>query len=242
MCTISFIPADNRVFITHSRDENKRRSRAIPPKEYTINGTRLLFPRDGDAGGSWIACNRNGAAAVLLNGAFTKHVYQPPYKKSRGLAFLDIATAADLLTGYRTTDLEGIEPFTVILWNNNALYECRWDGVQKHISMPDPRLPHTWSSVTLYDESVIAIRKKWFCEWLQRSAGPSMEAVIAFHLSAGDGDPKNDLLMNRGEVFTVSITAMEITKGYTAMNYLDLKDNTRTLQYCNFTQAPALPQ
>jgi hypothetical protein len=241
MCTVSFIPAGNRVYITHNRDEKSSRSKAVPPKEYTINGYTLLFPRDGNAGGTWIACSNTGQAAVLLNGAFTQHLHQPPYRKSRGLAFLDIVATADMIEGYHNTDLSGIEPFTVILWTGSRLFQCRWDGLQKHINEPDAAVCHSWSSATLYDACAISKRESWFEKWLQVCPHPSMEEIIHFHLHAGDGDRQNDLRMNRdGQLLTVSVTGMEITASSSTMHYIDLQDNTRSTQHFNFTKAVTL--
>jgi hypothetical protein len=239
MCTVTFIPVNNKVFITHNRDEKSIRTKAIPPKEYVINGQRLLFPRDSQAGGTWIALNANGMAAVLLNGGFIKHVYKPPYKKSRGLAFLDIVATGDLYLSYYNLDLTNIESFTVILWNNADLYECRWDGEQKHIKKLDPTKRYAWSSVTLYDTAAISSRKNWFENWQQKHPHPTMDEIIQFHLFGGDGDTHNDLRMNReGRMLTVSITAMEITSSKSCMKYLDLQDNTTSLQELVFTKAP----
>lgn len=241
MCTVSFIPAGNRVFITHNRDEKSSRSKAIPPKEYSINGYRLLFPKDSHAGGTWIACTAEGQAAVLLNGAFTPHQQQPAYRKSRGLVFLDFVASPDITAGYSNIDLQGIEPFTIILWTGRQLFECRWDGQQKHVTAPDAALAHTWSSATLYDASIISKRKSWFQQWLQQHPQPGMEDAIQYHLHAGDGDPQNNLCMNRhGQLLTVSITAMEISCTGSSMHYLDLQNNTRSTQYLNFTKAAAL--
>src|ERR1700710_3142568 len=97
MCTVTFIPQGNRVFIAHNRDEKRSRGKALSPREYNINGHTLLFPRDSAAGGSWIAINKNGSAAVLLNGAFSKHAPPPFYRKSRGIVFLDVMASGDLL-------------------------------------------------------------------------------------------------------------------------------------------------
>ncbi len=241
MCTVTFIPLNNKIFITHNRDEKSSRAKAIPPKKYTVNGYTLLFPRDSAAGGTWIACNTNGGAAVLLNGAFEKHQQQPPYRKSRGLAFLDIVAAGDLYFSYRKTDLTGIEPFTVILWSSSKLYECRWDGTKKTITEPDTSQPHTLSSVTLYNEATIAKRKTWFNNWQQRHPAPSMEEIIRFHLSGGDGDAYNDLRMNRdGKMLTVSITAIELDDHRAIMKYTDLQDNTTTTEELLFTKAAAI--
>ena len=133
MCTVSFIPVKGKVFITHNRDEKVGRPKALYPEEYNIGGHKLLFPRDTAAGGSWFGVNQNGSAAVLLNGGFTKHLVRAAYRKSRGLVFLDILAADHLLSAYQKIDLANIEPFTVILWNEENLLECRWDGTRKYI-------------------------------------------------------------------------------------------------------------
>jgi uncharacterized protein with NRDE domain len=150
MCTVTFIPLPDRVFITHNRDEKKARTRALPPATSRVNGYTLLFPKDGQAGGTWIGVNENGNTAVLLNGAFVKHVPAPPYRKSRGLVFLDILASADMLQAWQQIPLENIEPFTIVFWNGMLLTECRWDGAIKHFRFPDVTKNHVWSSYTLY--------------------------------------------------------------------------------------------
>lgn len=242
MCTVTFIPLHDTLYITHSRDESNNRPGAIAPKEYTVNGHTILFPRDTAAGGTWVGINKNGNAAALLNGAFTKHQHLPPYRKSRGLIFLDIIASNDLFVTYHQIDPTGIEPFTIILWNNGALYECRWDGMQKHVLGLQASQPHTWSSVTLYNPAIAAKRNTWFSEWLQAHPSPSVEDIINYHLEAGDGDPQNDLRMNRNDqLLTVSITSMEITTDSANMNYLDLRHHdTRSLHSLHFTKAAAI--
>src|SRR5437763_16657004 len=123
MCTVTFVPVNNKVFITHSRDEKLVREKAIAPEVSVVKGSRLLFPKDGKAGGSWIGMNENGNVAILLNGAFIKHMAQPPYRRSRGLVLLDILAADDMVFFYQSLDLAGIEPFTIILWNYALLFE-----------------------------------------------------------------------------------------------------------------------
>ena len=243
MCTVTFIPLRDKVFITHNRDESSSRAKAVAPQEYNVNGHTLLFPRDGAAGGSWIAVNKNGAAAVLLNGAFEKHQWQPPYVRSRGLVFLDIIAADSVIAAYQSLNLQGIEPFTVILWQHGLLYECRWDASKKHISMPSANEAHTWSSVTLYDATAVAKRESWFNEWQQSVPMPAMRDIIRYHLTGGDGDPGNDLQMNRnGETLTVSITAIQLQPSSATMHYIQLPEHHRTEHAFTFIKARALPQ
>ncbi|MEO6316125.1 MAG: NRDE family protein [Chitinophagaceae bacterium] len=243
MCTVTFIPSNNKIFLAHNRDEQSSRAIALAPALYSINGHQLIFPKDSAAGGTWAAVNDNGAAAVLLNGAFTAHLHQPPYRKSRGLAFLDFMAEADAFAAYEATNLSGIEPFTVIIWSNEVLYECRWDGSHKTITRPAAGIAHTWSSVTLYNDAVLAKRQWWFNDWHQQHPDPTLEEIIQYHLSGGDGDICNDLRMNRaGKLLTVSITAIEICDWKSTMHYLDLQSATRARQEFNFAKAVAIPQ
>ena len=230
MCTVTFIPVPHKdgkkIYLTSNRDEKHWRSSALPPAVYTSTSGRVLFPKDGDAGGTWIAAHENGQAIVFLNGGFVRHTPEPPYRKSRGLILLDLLHAHDPLTCFQTISLHRIEPFTAVIWNNGELFECRWDAQQKHSTRLNASQPHIWSSVTLYDPAVISKRKSWFLEWLQKNKQPSQHDILHFHQFTGDGDDHNDLRMNRnGHVFTVSVTSLEMADDNMLMHYLDLKSN-----------------
>ena len=231
MCTVTFIRSAGKIFITSNRDEKHWRSSALAPSVYAGKTGDLLFPKDGDAGGTWIAAHENGNAIVFLNGGFVRHTPAPPYRKSRGLILLYLIDSPDMETAFKALQLENIEPFTAVLWNNGQLLECRWTGTQKHIKQLPVTEPHIWSSATLYDEPVVEKRKSWFNKWLQQHKQPSHDDILHFHQFTGDGDTHNDLRMNRnGQVFTVSVTLMALTDEMTQMHYLDLKNNTTFTQ------------
>lgn len=236
MCTVTFIPVKDKYFITSNRDEKKLRKEALPPKAYSVGDARIMFPKDTDAGGTWIAMHENGNAVVLLNGGFVKHVPAPPYKKSRGIVLLEIISDAKPFAQFQQTPLSGIEPFTLVLFDNDNLYECRWDGNEKHAKHLDKTKPHMWSSVTLYDTAVIQKRQHWFREWLLQNPFPSMEEIFHFHLFAGDGDHHNDLRMNRdGIMLTLSATGIEINNEKGIMHYHDLQNNKLYKQELHYT-------
>lgn len=231
MCTVTFIPSGDKIFITSNRDEKHWRSSALSPLLYAGNTGNLLFPKDGDAGGTWIAAHENGNAIVFLNGGFVRHTPGPPYRKSRGLILLYLIDCPDMETAFSALPLDNIEPFTAVLWNTGQLLECRWTGKQKYIKQLPVTEPHIWSSATLYDEPVVEKRKSWFNKWLQQHKRPSPDDILHFHQFTGDGDTHNDLRMNRnGQVFTVSVTLMALTDEMTQMHYLDLKNNTAFTQ------------
>ena len=239
MCTVTFIPFEHTIYITHNRDEKVMRKAARPPKLYHVHSNWLLFPKDGEAGGSWIGVNQNGHAGVLLNGAFHKHIPASCYRKSRGLVFLEILSSANIHHGYYDCDLTDIEPFTVILWDGKQLAEYRWDGNKKYTRELSPKKPHIWSSSTLYDESVAASRNSWFEEWLTDHPSPSPEDILKFHSEGGEGDLHNDLRINRDDLLvTLSTTCIEMTNEKAVMKYIDLADDSVHMQELLFLKAP----
>ena len=132
MCTVTFIPSGDKLYITSNRDEKHWRSSAFPPALYPFQSGILLFPKDGDAGGTWIAAHENGNAIVFLNGGFVCHQPTPPYRKSRGLVLLDLLDSANPVLSFSLWNLQQIEPFTAVIWNREQLFECRWDSAKKH--------------------------------------------------------------------------------------------------------------
>ena len=225
MCTVTFIPSKEFFFITSNRDEKSVRRQAITPADYFHGDATLTYPKDADAGGSWIAVNHNGNAAVLLNGAFKKHIPAPPYEKSRGLVFLDTIKNESPVRRFLQMDIENIESFTLIVFEKNNLYECRWDGTRKHCRQLEKSKPYIWSSATLYDEVIVKRREQWFAEWLNKNPCPSQQEIMEFHLFGGEGDRENGFRMNRNDqMFTVSITSIAIDNEKAIMQYVDLKD------------------
>jgi uncharacterized protein with NRDE domain len=226
MCTVTFIPAGDKYYITSNRDEKLLRKQAIAPAIYDEDNSRLIYPKDGEAGGSWIALNENGNAAVLLNGGIEPHISEPPYAKSRGLIFLDIIKSPAPVKHFLEMNLLNIEPFTLILFNDNTLYECKWDGSRRYCRQLKTHRPYIWSSVTLYAEDIIKKREDWFSDFILKNPIPSQADIFHFHQFTGDDDVTNNLLMNReGKYTTVSITSIAFNHEIANMDYLDLKDN-----------------
>ncbi len=235
MCTVTFIPLKNKYFLTSNRDEKYSRMNAIAPAVYTIGKSKLLFPKDASAGGTWIALHENGNAAVLLNGAFIKHNYSPVYKKSRGKVMLDIIEVISPVRFFTKMDLAMIEPFTLVVFDDNFLYECRWDGINKHCVQLKKNRHYIWSSSTLYDATVSKKREQWFAEFLNKHPNPTQEDILNFHQCAGEGDKQNGLKIDRdGLVSTVSVTSISLDNETGNMKYLDLKENKVSEEEINF--------
>jgi hypothetical protein len=231
MCTVTYIPNKSGFNLTSNRDEHVSRGKAIAPREYGRGRNTLLYPKDSDKNGSWIAAKNNGDMVVLLNGAFVKHPRLTAYLKSRGLVLMDIIKAEDPAEFYKTMNLYGIEPFTIVLYVSNKLYECRWDGGRKHIKLLDNEKAYIWSSVTLYDKMARAKRESWFNDFRNLNTPKSTSGILHFHRHGGEGDLKDGLVINReGQMKTMSITNINVTSSNVTMTYEDLKENK---QYIN---------
>jgi hypothetical protein len=187
----------------------------------------MIYPKDGAAGGSWIALKENGDAAVLLNGAFIRHHSMPPYRKSRGLLFLEVLATSRPAWTFSRTDLRGMEPFTLIVYSQRSLYEFRWDGHERYCKQLPVNRPHIWSSSTLYDGLTAKKREQWFASFLNNHPNPTQRDITRFHREAGEGKPEEGLVMRREEGYaTVSITSLLITGDRGVMEYHDLLEET----------------
>ena len=227
MCTVSFIPVHDKFLITSNRDEKLTRKIAEPPGMFEYNGQKLFFPKDTDAGGTWIVMKENGDAAVLLNGALISHKAEPSYRRSRGLILLDIFSTERPSVAFTKIDLSGIEPFTIVLLENNCLHEFRWDGSERYCKQLNENKPYIWSSATLYDGFAARKREQWFASFLNTHPTLTQQDILNFHRFTGDGDKQNDLLMVRGETYTtVSIASILLTKDRGSIKYMDIKNNS----------------
>ncbi len=225
MCTVTYIPSANGYYLTSNRDEKITRKTAILPAEYINGDMKLIYPKDADAGGTWIVLKENGDSLCLLNGAFENFVDTGKFTFSRGKIVLQIATAYNMATAFKEIDCCETAPFTLIIVNESKLFECRWDGQQKFCKMLNDAQPHIWSSATLYDKTQRQLRTDWFSAWLKNITSPSWYDIYNFHKKTGDGNIEHDLIMNRGDkLFTVSITGIAVQPAACLMQYNDLKN------------------
>ena len=230
MCTVTYVPFENGDFIlTSSRDVPFSRKPAHPPKTEIQDGIAVHFPKDGEAGGSWIGYSSRERLICLLNGGFQDHQTQESYRKSRGHIVIELLKVEDINLGLKEIDLVNIEPFTLVIveWDFNVFgFEFVWDGRRKHFRMLSNE-PQIWSSSTLYSPEVKSKRQKWFQEW-RREKAMDRENLLEFHRTAGEGDPKTDVLMLRKGGGTVSITSVvktgsTIDMAYTPVDVVKLK-------------------
>lgn len=222
MCTVTYIPTTEGCIITSNRDEKITRERALAPKEYHIEGKKITFPKDLKAGGTWIAHNET-KIVVLLNGAQEKHHPKPSYRKSRGLIVLELITAENTLDFWGEIELKDIEPFTIILFENQKLVQLQWNEFEKSEKFYDENQYHIWSSSTLYSKEIREQRKVWFTNFIKENNKPSSEEILDFHQFTESKNKEFGLQINRNDVLkTISITQCKATQDKIEMRYLDL--------------------
>lgn len=222
MCTVTYIPTADGCIITSNRDEKITRERALSPQEYLIDGKKIIFPKDPKAGGTWFAHNET-KIIVLLNGAKEKHIPKPIYRKSRGLIILDLMTAKSTLNCWTTIDLTDIEPFTIVLVENNKLIQLQWNEVEKTTSEFDAKQFHIWSSSTLYSKEIREQRKVWFQNFIKNKKNPTSKEILNFHQFTELENKEYGLQINLNDVLkTISITQCKANNHKIEMTYLDL--------------------
>ncbi|MFM9984762.1 MAG: NRDE family protein [Flavobacteriales bacterium] len=226
MCTVTWVKTFDNIVVTSNRDEHIGRPAAHFPHVVQQKNQQLLFPKDGLAGGTWFAISDLGRIAVLLNGAFEKHIRKPTYNRSRGLILLDILMHEVPLEIFQTMDFSEVEPFTLIYYEGKAVNELRWDAGQKYTKELDPEEHHIWSSSTLYEADIRQKRDALFHEFVLTENSMNENALLGFH-QFNHGDFENGFVIDRNTgLKTVSITQTVISENEINMRYHDLLGNS----------------
>ena len=199
------------------------RPNAIEPKNYLINNKKIIFPKDNKAGGTWYAIDEYATVLVLLNGAEERHVLKENYRKSRGLIVLELIGSDSSIKAWEAINLEAIEPFTLVLFENQNLYQLRWDESVKETKLLDANLSYIWSSSTLYKKEIRAQRADWFYTFLDTKPEVDEEELFNFHRYTEEANTEHGLVINRNNTLkTLSITQTVIERNKVTIHYNDL--------------------
>lgn len=229
MCTVTYIPLKKDNFIlTSNRDESPLRI-PLAPDFYELNGRKVLFPKDRDAGGTWIGVSDIKRVLCVLNGGFDWHERKPYYRLSRGLLVKELLVCDEIEQTIQNYDFQDIEPFTLVIvdWSIELFcLELVWDGENAHIrSIQDE--PTVWSSSTLFSQSMRVERKKWFEQFiLQNDLQP--KDLLRFHLETAPDNKEYGVIMDRGFVKTTSVTQIVKQNDSVSMDFRDLSDGNIT--------------
>jgi hypothetical protein len=220
MCTVIFIPQKSSCHFASLRDENPSRQQAIAPLLIHSN-SNYIAPVDPAGGGTWAGVNENGNVVILLNGGFQNHTKKDSYAKSRGKIVAELLADTMPVVEWNLMNLDNIEPFTLIVWSEDNLFQLVWDGNQKHRINLSKTTAHIWSSATLYSVAAKNYRTELFNKWISLSVEITRLSLLNFFYS--HNDQHNGFLMNRKEkIKTLSYTFITLSKDKSAvMQYQD---------------------
>ena len=220
MCTVLFIPSNGRYLFVSLRDEDPFRAKANNPQIYEGENYRYLAPVDPKAGGTWAGINSYGNVMILLNGGFEKHKPAGQYRKSRGLIVKELLQSVYPVVEWSLMDMGGIEPYTLITWSENNLFQLVWDGHSKHRMILDTQQPAIWSSATLYTPEAKEKRSQLFDQWVHDQPFIDHKTVMKFFQSFKDYE--NGFLMHRSaSLRTLSYSFIELQPSVQAIYHYD---------------------
>lgn len=221
MCTVVFIPGFKEVYFGSLRDESPKRPRALKPSIKDYNGMCILSPKDPLGSGTWVGVNSTGNVIILLNGGFENHEKKDYYRKSRGTIVSELLAGSMPVVEWNLFNLEDVEPFTLIMWSDNNLFQLVWDGQKRSRIRLDETQPYIWSSSTLYNSEAKAIREELFQNWIVMNPPVSKLSLLNFFKTYTEAE--NGFMMNRSEIIkTLSFSFISIVEDYNAtMSYYD---------------------
>ncbi len=177
MCTVSFVPHKEGFVFTSNRDEDPARA-ATQLIEKKTRFSTVYYMEDPLAKGTWFAFSTQRFVCVL-NGAFEPHQRKASYRMSRGAMALE-SFQYDSLKAFRENfSFDGLEPFTLVLYNQGDFQEWIWDEKELHVRLLSTDAVHLWSSRTLYTRNCWATRKKDLNAWKPKAK--SQEKIMEYH-------------------------------------------------------------
>lgn len=228
MCTVLYIPLENGFIISSNRDESPVRPAASFPMKFSSDSLRYLCPVDAKAGGTWIGINSHDDVLILLNGAYETHPFGV-YGKSRGLIVREFLSKSVSISDWKEIELDGIEPFTLVVKIKKSLKEWVWDGQFKYQVEYALDKPAIWSSSTLYTKEMKEDRKAYFLNWWNNVKEKNTASVL--NLLESHPDTLNGYIMNRvGRVQTLSISIIEKKGNSVSFFYKDLLNSNQKNQ------------
>jgi hypothetical protein len=222
VCTASWLSDAGTLRLLFNRDELRSREPALPPAAFEGPAGRWIAPRDGRAGGTWIAAGERGAVLALLNRSAGA---RPPGATSRGLLIPELLPAsrpAELVELLTRRDLSTFAPFRLLaLWRELPRGAVAgWDGARFDAADLDAAQGLLCSS-SLGDERVTAARS---AVWAERRGALAAWSAAQHHDFHRDHTPEPSawsVCMHRDDAQSVSLTAVELGRDEVRLAYHD---------------------
>ena len=224
MCTLSWLRNPQGFDLLVNRDEKRDRAPAEAPAVRRSGSTRVLAPRDGAAGGSWVAANEHGLVVALLNGYHDRDTAaRAPGGDwiSRGHLVTELAACAsvielDLRLGDR--DLGAFRSFHLVAFDPTEGLLASWhDGTLEQRDETTFEAPLVSSSYRFDD--VAESRRARYREQVLGADTPVIDAALAYHRSHLPERGPFSACMHREDARTVSFTWIRVDREQVSMRY-----------------------
>lgn len=228
MCIVTYFPTQEGFFLTTNRDEKNTRQTAYP-KAYKHQQHNLIYPKDCEKGGSWVAIHTtHKKMACLLNAKGD----QPNHHEKISRGKIPISLLLDEKTLSKRELLKKVSPFTLIYiqyFDEIRVQEYNWDGKNLNIALVDEKKSHLWASNTLYSADEKSRLTKRFEKNVEKFISPN--DVVDFHNKNAQPLHNPIFLKKDRQLQTLSITSLQVTKKDEIISYTDLlKKSTREIK------------
>jgi hypothetical protein len=222
MCTLTVVTRNHAYLVAMNRDEKIARGTGFPPKIHEFEGTKAIYPSDGD-GGTWFATNDYGITLALLNWNTVAPHGMDPKTRSRGSvisALIDSQSQSDLEKLFDVSAFKGMMPFRLVgvFPSEHTIWEWLWDS-RKIRSQAHKWESRHWFSSSLSDRQAESLRGVVCRDAQNEPDAGSAPWLRRLHASHTGGPGPFSLCVHREDMKTLSYTEVMVAAGYIKMRH-----------------------
>jgi len=223
MCTLTVVTGNDEYIMAMNRDEKIARGAGLPPEIHEFDGTRVIYPSDGD-GGTWFATNEYGVSLSLLNwNDVAPSSVAATRRRSRGRVIptlIDSRSLSDLHEVFSVSNFAGMMPFRLVgvFPSEQEIWEWRWDSAQLECLVHQWESRH-WFSSSVSDERAESLRGAACRTARHESDAGSVRWLRRLQASHAGGSGPFSLCVHREDVKTLSYTEVAVKAGSVRMSH-----------------------
>lgn len=218
MCTLTARFRADGFELTMNRDELLERGEA-GLQQLGEGAAATLFPRDSQAGGTWVGVNAQGVVLCLLNRYDGHYRADCPSRGELIPAGLTQGTEHSVLQWLNELDPSPYNPFSLVLISSRGVRRLLWDGEN---AQRDEPASNPWFFMTSSGErfeQVEATRRQQFDRWHDEGQ-PLLGPFPAAHLHCDPDDPGSSILVERSYAHSKSVVNIDVRRQQVKLHYL----------------------
>lgn len=208
MCTLAWEVSGEDFWICFNRDEQRSRPEAEAPVIDRSGKYPVMYPRDPQGGGTWLAVSKAGFVVALMN-HYSGNPVNNGGLRSRGGIVLKLIHSSSIDSAIEK--LSGIEltgkfaPFHLFIFSRKGGKQWTWDG-DKICGITE--CPKFWTTSSCDPESICQWRTD---QWEKLTGGKAVSADQAGAVLRMRGSPPAcGMTMDREDARTVSQSIIEM--------------------------------